>query len=179
MFGEDYWEFHCLTRRHFNTISHMKFIFALTALMFLPDDANAITQGKFLGIFGLISIADRAIGHPNDNDPQDLFLKMKVTEKTQPQGRGKNIQTEGKFLNLTCSIRNDGQGNCSIVVKAGPKAIISPREGIIRYQEVGPAALELFKMFASDGRIFLFETLERNFRIESSPSNFLLEYRNI
>lgn len=156
----------------------MKLTFLAVLMMtLLPEDAGAITQAKFLGIFGMISLADRTMGQVQDNDPQDLFAKMNVPIKVQPQGQGKNIQTPGKLLTLTCAIRNAGEGNCTAVVKASEKAVISPGEGVIRYSESGAAAEELFKLFSSDGRLFRYETTAKDFFIEATAEKFVLEYR--
>lgn len=155
----------------------MKKIIFLAVIFLSTSLAHAVTQVKYLGMMGMIVLTDRVAGTVQDSDPQDLFAKMNVQEQETPQGRGKSIRTEGKALTIICAIRPTAEGTCSIIVKAGPKAVIAP--GNIRYEETGAAANELFRQFYSDGNSFLYETTVKDFRVQASPEKFLVEYKSV
>lgn len=156
----------------------MKKIILLSSLLF-SQFAVAGMVTKFLPLNRvLVIMADNLVGQPNDEDSKNLFHGLNVEENHQDQGDGKKIILENKNLVLLCVHKKTKDYTCNINLAKTANSIIVPSEKMFQYQLTGSQAEEVNKLFYTnaDG-IFYFESENSRLKISSTPSNFLIQYK--
>jgi hypothetical protein len=141
--------------------------------------AEARIEARFLSFIGMMSVTDRVMGKITDEDPQNLYSMMRVEEQREGNKTGKKIELEDKKLTILCVDQGGEQKVCTILVKSGSQAMVSPSKGIIRFVALGQEGQALrakFEQNQADGS-FLYQSADRTFRIAIDDGAFILDYK--
>jgi hypothetical protein len=146
----------------------------LALILFFSVCSQALTQGRFLGMQGMVTLTSQGPNGPIDGDAEDLFAYMNVPIQETSMGPGKIIKAENKVFNLLCANSKNQGYICSLVLNRSPHTKLSAKE--ISYEVKGVDALNLSRQFFVKGGKYVFKTTDNLFKIEVSEDHFLALY---